>query len=99
MKSNLQLQKDVMDELRWTPMLNVADIGVTAKDGVVTLTGTVDSYSKKRGHEALLGHIVMQPSCSGLRAIHRVEERSHPASTDRHVSRPFCAWSWGQYVS
>jgi osmotically-inducible protein OsmY len=27
--------------------LNAAEIGVTVKDGVVTLTGTVDSYSKK----------------------------------------------------
>jgi osmotically-inducible protein OsmY len=52
MKSNLQLQKDVLDELRWTPMLNAAQIGVTANDGVVTLTGIVDSYSKKQAAEA-----------------------------------------------
>jgi osmotically-inducible protein OsmY len=47
MKSNEQLQKDVQDAIKWEPLLNAAEIGVTAKDGVVTLTGVVDSYAKK----------------------------------------------------
>ena len=45
--SNDDLQRDVQDAINWEPLLNAADIGVTAKDGVVTLTGTVDSYAKK----------------------------------------------------
>jgi osmotically-inducible protein OsmY len=51
MKTNVELQKDVMEELRWEPMLNAAEIGVAAKNGVITLTGTVDSYSKKLSAE------------------------------------------------
>jgi osmotically-inducible protein OsmY len=47
MKSNAELQKDVQDAIKYEPLLNAAEIGVTIKDGVVTLTGTVDSYSKK----------------------------------------------------
>lgn len=47
MKSNEQLQKDVQDAIKWEPLLHAAEIGVTAKDGVVTLTGIVDSYVKK----------------------------------------------------
>lgn len=47
MKNNEALQKDVQDALKWEPLLKAAEIGVTAKDGVVTLTGTVDSYVKK----------------------------------------------------
>jgi len=47
MKTNAELQKDVQDAIKWEPLLNAAEIGVTVKDGVVTLTGTVDSYSKK----------------------------------------------------
>ena len=47
MKSNADLQKDVQDAIKWEPLLNAAEIGVTVKDGVVTLTGVVDSYSKK----------------------------------------------------
>ncbi|MBC6110971.1 BON domain-containing protein [Pedobacter fastidiosus] len=47
MKSNESLQKDVQEAIKWEPLLNAAEIGVTVKDGVVTLTGTVDSYVKK----------------------------------------------------
>jgi osmotically-inducible protein OsmY len=51
MKTNAQLQKDVVDEINWSPLLNPAQIGVSANDGVVTLTGTVDMYSKKLAAE------------------------------------------------
>jgi osmotically-inducible protein OsmY len=47
MRSNEELQKDVLDAIKWEPLLNVAEIGVTAKDGVITLTGVVDSYAQK----------------------------------------------------
>ncbi len=47
MKNNAELQKDVQDAIKWEPLLNAAEIGVTAKDGVVSLTGEVDSYAKK----------------------------------------------------
>lgn len=47
MKNNEELQKDVQDAIKWEPLLNAAEIGVIAKDGVITLTGTVDSYAKK----------------------------------------------------
>lgn len=47
MKKNSELQKDVQDAIQWEPLLNSAEIGVTAKDGVVSLTGVVDSYAKK----------------------------------------------------
>jgi len=47
MKNNSDLQKDVQDAIKWQPLLNAAEIGVTAKDGVVSLTGVVDSYAKK----------------------------------------------------
>ncbi len=47
MKSNSELQVDVQNAIKWEPLLNAAEIGVTAKDGVVSLTGEVDSYAKK----------------------------------------------------
>jgi osmotically-inducible protein OsmY len=47
MKTDAQLQEDVMNELKWEPTIHVAEIGVTVKDGVVTLSGNVDSYGKK----------------------------------------------------
>ncbi len=47
MKSNQELQADVQNAIKWEPLLNAAEIGVIAKDGVVSLTGVVDSYAKK----------------------------------------------------
>ncbi len=47
MKTDTQLQQDVMYELKWEPSVKAAEIGVSAKDGVVTLTGYVDSYFRK----------------------------------------------------
>lgn len=47
MKSNQALQTDVQNAIKWEPLLHSAEIGVTVHDGVVTLTGSVDSYAKK----------------------------------------------------
>jgi len=47
MKTDKQLQLDVMNEIRFDPRVKDAEIGVAAKDGVVTLSGNVDSYAKK----------------------------------------------------
>ncbi|WP_159476760.1 BON domain-containing protein [Dyadobacter sp. 3J3] len=52
MRTNEDLQKDVQNAIKWEPLLTAAEIGVTAKDGVVTLSGTVDSYAKKSEAEA-----------------------------------------------
>jgi osmotically-inducible protein OsmY len=51
MKTDSQLQRDVMDELKWEPQVDHSQIGVTAKDGVVTLTGFVPAYSQKLAAE------------------------------------------------
>jgi osmotically-inducible protein OsmY len=63
MKTNEQLQKDVQDAIKWEPLLNAAEIGVIAKDGVVTLTGVVDSYLKKAEAETAA------KSVAGVRAV------------------------------
>lgn len=47
MKSDNELQDDVIDELRWEPRVDASAIGVSAKEGSVTLTGHVGSYSQK----------------------------------------------------
>jgi osmotically-inducible protein OsmY len=47
MKTDLQLQRDVLDELKFEPSIREAEIGIAAKGGVVTLTGFVDSYAEK----------------------------------------------------
>lgn len=47
MKTDKQLQQDVIAELDWEPSVNAAQIGVEVKDGIVTLAGHVDSYAEK----------------------------------------------------
>ena len=47
MKTDAHVQRDVMNELKWEPTIHAAEIGVAVKNGVVTLSGTVDSYGKK----------------------------------------------------
>jgi osmotically-inducible protein OsmY len=47
MKTDSQLQQDVMAELKWNPSVHAAQIGVEVKDGVVTLAGEVSSYGEK----------------------------------------------------
>lgn len=49
MRTNEEIRKDVMDEIKSTPELRsiATEIGVATKDGIVTLTGTVDTYRKK----------------------------------------------------
>lgn len=48
---DLKLQRDVMDELEWEPAVNVEHIGVTVRDGVVTLAGHVESFAEKLAAE------------------------------------------------
>ena len=52
MKSDRDIERDVRDELQWDPDLDATDIAVSVKDGVVTLTGFVKSYTDKYESEA-----------------------------------------------
>lgn len=47
MKTDIQVQQDVLAELQWEPSINAAHIGVEVKDGIVTLDGQVSSYAEK----------------------------------------------------
>lgn len=47
MKSDSELKKDVEAELKWDASVNANQIGVAVKDGIVTLTGHLDTYAEK----------------------------------------------------
>ena len=74
MKSNTELQQDVQDAIKWQPLLNAAEIGVTAKDGVVSLTGVVDSYAKKTEAEDAAKNV------AGVTALVEKIEVKYPSS-------------------
>ena len=63
MKTDVEIRKDVLDELAWQPNINETEIGVIVDNGVVTLTGTVDSYSKKLAAEKAVKGV------KGVRAV------------------------------
>lgn len=58
MKNNSELQQDVQNAINWEPTIHAEEIGVTAKDGIVTLSGIVDSYSKKINAERAAKNVV-----------------------------------------
>jgi osmotically-inducible protein OsmY len=76
-RTDTQIQSDVLAELKWEPRVSPNEIGVMVKDGVVTLTGTVDSYTKRwaaedaahriRGVKAVANEIDVRLSGAGER--------------------------------
>jgi osmotically-inducible protein OsmY len=63
MKTDLEIQTDVMNELKWQPFLKSASIGVSVKNGIVTLSGIVDNYFQKNEAEKAAKKVV------GVKAI------------------------------
>jgi osmotically-inducible protein OsmY len=50
-KADSAIQRDILAELKWDPSVDETDVGVEVNDGIVTLSGTVDSYAKKLAAE------------------------------------------------
>lgn len=51
MKTYAQLKRDVIEELQWDPSFNATRVGMAVSDGVVTLTGLLDTFAEKHGVE------------------------------------------------
>lgn len=63
MKNDQQLKTEVSAELRWDAAVNAANIGVAARDGVITLSGQVDTYLQKHAAERAVKRV------AGVRGI------------------------------
>jgi osmotically-inducible protein OsmY len=50
-RTDEEIQQDILEELEWDTRVQPNEIGVAVKDGIVTLTGWVDSYLKKLAAE------------------------------------------------
>lgn len=95
MKTNEELQKDVQNALKWEPLLHPAEIGVSVKDGVVTLTGTVDSYIKKTEAETAVKNTF------GVKALVEKIEVKYPSTyakkDDTDIAKEIInaiKWNW-----
>jgi osmotically-inducible protein OsmY len=56
-RTDEQIQVDVLEELKWDTRVRPNEIGVAVKDGIVTLTGWVDSYLKKMAAEDVVHRV------------------------------------------
>ena len=77
MKTDSELQRDVLDELKWEPSVDAAHIGVSVKDGVVTLSGHVSSYAEKFAAERAAKRVL------GVRAVANEIDVKLPSSSQR----------------
>jgi osmotically-inducible protein OsmY len=84
MNLNTDLRRNVVDELEWEPSIDAADIGVTAHDGIVTLTGFAPSYAEKLKAEQVVKRV------HGVKAVaNDIEVRlsGHSERTDSDIAR------------
>jgi osmotically-inducible protein OsmY len=92
-----QIQKDVLAEMKYDARVQPNEIGVSVKDGVVTLTGYVDSYSKKWAAEEAAHRV------RGVKAVaNEIEVRlfSSAERTDSDIAAAAVrALEWDAFVS
>lgn len=77
MKTDAQLQMDVMQELKWEPRVTHEHIGVSVAEGIVTLSGTVPTYVEKSAAEEAAQRV------SGVHAVVEKIEVRMPGSFRR----------------
>lgn len=63
MRTDMQIKKDVLDELEWDPAIEPAGVGVEVREGVVTLSGHLRSYPEKLAAERAAQRV------SGVKAV------------------------------
>ena len=76
-RTDEEIQTDVLEELKWDSRVQPNEIGVIVKDGIVTLTGWVDSYMKKIAAEEAARRV------RGVKAIANDIEVRLPGSAER----------------
>jgi osmotically-inducible protein OsmY len=78
MKTDKQIQQDVIAELGWEPSVNAAHIGVEVTDGVVTLAGHVSNYTEKSNAERAAQRV------AGVKALAVEMDVKLPGSSKRN---------------
>ncbi|MBL0924637.1 MAG: BON domain-containing protein [Sphingomonadaceae bacterium] len=84
MKTDSQLQQDVMAELEWEPSFDHAHIGVAAKDGIVTLSGYGGTYAAKIGEEKAARRV---KGVRGLAEEIEVRFATDPKTADPEIAK------------
>ena len=96
MKTDVEIKDDVLDELAWQPGIDETQIGVIVEDGVVTLSGVVDNYTKKLAAEKAVKGVI------GVRAVAEdieVKYGNEYKKTDKEIAKAAAdAISWNTSV-
>jgi osmotically-inducible protein OsmY len=80
MKTDTQVQLDVVAELKYEPSVNATHIGVTVSEGIVSLFGQVDHYSEKMHAEMAIQRV------SGVKGLAMEIEVKLPSLSKRSDS-------------
>ncbi|MFT7250840.1 MAG: osmotically-inducible protein OsmY [Flavobacterium sp.] len=96
MKTDAEIKNDVLDELAWQPNIDETQIGVIVEDGVVTLSGVVNNYSKKLAAEKAAKNI------EGVKAVALDVEVKYGVDlkkTDKEIAKAVVdAYEWNSSV-
>jgi osmotically-inducible protein OsmY len=76
-KTDEQIQRDVLAEMKWDARVQPNEVGVSVKEGIVTLTGWVDSYSKRWAAEEAAHRV------RGVKAVANEIEVRLPTTSER----------------
>lgn len=94
MRMDQALQHEVQEALKWQPELSAAEIGVAVKEGIVTLTGTVDQYGKKKAAEDAAAKV---KGVKGIVEHIRVDRKDQGHPTDAEIAMAIndaFKWRW-----
>lgn len=96
MKTDARIKEDVLAELVWQPNIDETQIGVTVDNGIVTLNGVVNDYSKKMAAEKAAKNV------SGVKAVAEdieVKYGDNYKKTDKEIAKAVVsAMEWNSSV-
>lgn len=96
MKTDTQLKGDILSELEWEPAIDAANVGVMVQNGIVTLTGHLDTYAQKYAIERAIQRV------EGVKAI-AVEldvklDPAHKRSDSEIAAAVEAAFKWNSII-
>jgi osmotically-inducible protein OsmY len=95
-KSDIQIQQDVMRELRWDTRIGSTEVGVEVDKGIVSLTGTVENFAKKHAATEAAHRVAGVLDVANDVQVHL---RGSPGWTDTEIARAVrSALEWDVFV-
>lgn len=94
MKSNEELQQNVVAAINWEPLLHAAEIGVMVNEGLVTLTGAVNTYAKKGEAEQAAKNVIgVRKVIEDIKVVCNAKDQRTDAEIMKAIVNAF-KWHW-----